>query len=107
MHEGRHEEILEWYRKLLQLRHGSASLNDGIAGGVKVLFDEVQRWLTMERGQVLVMCNLGAAPVELENPGGLALVLASRDGVEVVEGGVVLPPDSLAVLSGEKLSRIV
>jgi len=103
VHEGRHEEMLEWYSRLIAFRRGSASLNDGTPGHVKVLFDEKRQWLTMERGQVQVMCNLGSAAVELENPSGFPLVLASRGDVTATGGRVVLPPDSLAVLSGEKL----
>jgi maltooligosyltrehalose trehalohydrolase len=102
VHEGRHEEMLEWYRKLIRLRRGSASLNDGTPGKTKVSFDEEKKWLVMERGAVTVMCNLGAERVELDNLRRLPLLLASRGDVEAVEGRVVLPADTLAVLSGEK-----
>ncbi len=51
---------------------------------------------------VTVMCNLGAEPVELENARRLPLLLASRGDVEASEDKVVLPPDTLAMLSGEK-----
>jgi maltooligosyltrehalose trehalohydrolase len=105
VHEGRHEEMLEWYRKLIRLRRGSASLNDGTPGRTKVSFDEDKKWLVMERGAVTVMCNLGAERVELDNLRRLPLLLASRGDVEAVEGKVVLPPDTLAVLSGEKNQR--
>ncbi len=101
VHEGWHEEMLEWYRRLIALRHGSASLNDGTPGQTKVVFDESRKWLVMIRGAVTVMCNLGTEPAELENPGRLPLVLASREGVEVAGDRVVLPPDTLIVLSGE------
>jgi maltooligosyltrehalose trehalohydrolase len=101
LHRGWHEEMLEWYRSLIKLRHGSASLNDGTPRQTRVSFDESRRWLVMDRGAVRVMCNLGPAPVELENPKGLSLVLASRAGIQVGGGRVVLPPDTLIVLSGE------
>jgi maltooligosyltrehalose trehalohydrolase len=102
VHEGRHEEMLEWYRRLIELRHASAALNDGTPGQTKVSFDEERKWLVMERGAVTVMCNLGAEPVGLENAQRLPLLLASRGDVEAGEGKIVLPPDTLAVLSGEK-----
>ncbi len=57
--EGRHEEMLEWYRRLIELRRGSASLNDGAPGQTKVSFDEEKRFIVMERGAVTVICNLG------------------------------------------------
>jgi maltooligosyltrehalose trehalohydrolase len=107
LHEGRHEEMFEWYRRLIALRHGSASLNDGTPGQAKVSFDEGKKWLVMERGLVTVMCNLGSGPVELENPGGLTLLLASRADVAVAGRGIALPPDTLAILSGEKNQQSV
>ncbi|MEO6909905.1 MAG: malto-oligosyltrehalose trehalohydrolase, partial [Edaphobacter sp.] len=102
IHEGRHGEMLEWFRQLIHLRRRSTSLNDGDLGHMKVLFDEGKRWLVMDRGQVRVMCNLGGETVELENPERLPLLLTSRADVEVREERVRLPPDSLAIFSGEK-----
>jgi len=103
VHEGRHEEMLEWYRELIRLRRGSASLNDGDLGHVKVEFDEKKRWLTMERGLLKVFCNLGGGPVEFANAGRLSLLLASRKDVDATEEKIVLPPDTLAILSGESV----
>jgi maltooligosyltrehalose trehalohydrolase len=107
VHEGRHEEMLEWYRRLIALRHGSASLNDGTPRQTKASFDEKKRWLVMERGAVTVMCNLGVQEVELENPKGLPLLLASRADVGVAGTKVLLPPDTLAILSSEKSQQSV
>jgi len=100
--EGRHKEMLEWYRKLIHLRRRSAALNDGDLGHVKVQFDEEQRWLSMGRGLVKVMFNLGNRPVEFNVEEGARLALASREDVAVAENKVVLPPDSLVVLSREQ-----
>jgi maltooligosyltrehalose trehalohydrolase len=101
VHTGQHAEMLEWYRKLIGLRHGSTSLNDGDLGHVRVQFDEKKRWLTMERGLVKVFCNLGGGAVEFGNTNRLSSLLISRSDVEVTEEKVVLPPDTLAILSGE------
>jgi len=100
--EGRHAEMLEWYRRLIHLRRGSNSLNDGDMGHVKVTFDEASRWLVMQRGLVKVICNLGAEQVEFENTAKFSLLFASREGVAMAEGKVTLPPDSLAILSSER-----
>ena len=101
--EGRHKEMLEWYRKLIHLRRSSPALNDGDLGHVKVQFDEKQRWLSMCRGPVKVMFNLGNRPVEFDVEEGARLALASREDVAVAKNRVVLPPDSLAVLSRERI----
>ncbi len=103
--EGRHAEMLEWYRKLIHLRRNSPSLNDGELHNITVAFDEDDRWLTIDRkgehGAVRVLCNLGDQAVELPNPGHLPVVLASPDGVQAVEEKIFLPPDGVAILSNE------
>jgi maltooligosyltrehalose trehalohydrolase len=103
--EGRHAEMLEWYRKLIHLRRNSRSLNDGELHNITVAFDEDDRWLTIDRkgehGSMRVVCNLGERMIELPNPGPLPVVLASPNGLQTVEGKIFLPPDSVAVLSNE------
>ncbi len=99
--EGNHTEMLEWTRSLIHLRRGSVSLNDGDPGHTDVKFNEDKRWLTMRRGGVLVVCNLGAETVELDNPGALPIRLASDNGIFLTGKGVCVPPDTLAVLAGE------
>jgi maltooligosyltrehalose trehalohydrolase len=102
VNQGTHAEMLEWFTKLIHLRHSSPALNDGDAGHIKVRFDETKRWLTMERGPFKVMCNLGDEAVEFDNPAGHPLLLASRDDVHVDNAKVVLPPDTFALASNEK-----
>ena len=102
VHEGRHAEMLTWYTNLIHLRRSSPSLNDGDMGHVHVAFDETKRWLTMERGSVIVLCNLGDATIELDNPGRLPLRLASHPDVRTHETKVTLPPDTLAIVSAEE-----
>ena len=103
IHKGRHEEMLDWYRKLIQLRRGSVSLNDGAVGHVRATFDEKRRWLMFERGAVTVMCNLGSEKVEIPHSRRGQLLLASKVEVEVKEGSVELPAESAAVLSSEAM----
>jgi maltooligosyltrehalose trehalohydrolase len=107
VHEGRHEEMFQWYRGLIALRRGSDSLNNGEPGQTKVTFDEEKDWLVMVRGAVTVVCNLGAERMEFENPAHLPLVMASRGDVRATKNAVVLPPDTLAILSTEKTSQVV
>jgi maltooligosyltrehalose trehalohydrolase len=100
--DGPHGEMLEWFRQLIHLRRHSPSLNDGNLSHLKVEFDEEKQWLTMARGKVLVLCNLGAELVELENPGKFPLALASRGDTEVTADKVRLPSNSIAILVAEK-----
>jgi maltooligosyltrehalose trehalohydrolase len=101
--QGEHAEMLAWFKQLIHLRHGSPSLNDGDPSQIHVSYDEDKRWLIMERGQVQVMCNLGDIAIEPTYIEGAALVLASHQDIYVKSERVVLPPNSLAILSTEGL----
>jgi maltooligosyltrehalose trehalohydrolase len=101
VNEGSHAEMLIWCRRLIALRRGSPSLNDGESGQTRVQFDEAKRWLVMERGRVRVFCNFGDAGAELESKGDYRLVLKSREEVSLDGGRVKLPPAAMAILSGE------
>jgi maltooligosyltrehalose trehalohydrolase len=98
---GHHAEMLEWCRKLLALRKTSPSLNDGDLHHLRVSFDENKRWLEMERGLVKVLVNLSDEAVKFANAEGFALVLSSKEDVLAQKDEVLLPPNRLAVLSGE------
>ena len=102
VNEGKHAEMLAWYRTLVRLRRSSASLNNGEPGQTKVTFNEDKGWLVMERNLVTVMCNLGKETVSLENGKKLPLLMASRVGVEAAGQQVILPANSLAILSAER-----
>jgi maltooligosyltrehalose trehalohydrolase len=97
--EGPHQQMLEWYRALIRLRRGSVALNDGDMGHGRVHWED--GWLVMDRGAVQVLMNLGPQEASFAVPEGFRVALASRDGVEVAAWTMVLPPDTLAVLSSE------
>jgi len=103
--EGHHAEMLEWYRKLIHLRRNSPTLNDGDLRNITVAFDEDDRWLAIDRkgehASMRILCNLGDQAVELPNPDLIPLVLASPDGARAGENKILLPPDSVAILSNE------
>ncbi|SNT22091.1 maltooligosyl trehalose hydrolase [Granulicella rosea] len=98
--EGAHAAMLDWYTKLIHARRASNSLNDGDTGHVKVTFDEDKRWLVMDRGLTRSICNLGDA-AEFDNPAGLRLLLASKEGVELEGDKVHVPANAFVLLSGE------
>jgi len=102
IHDGKHGEMLEWFRQLIHLRRCTSSLNDGDLNHIKVKFDEARHWLTIDRGGIRVLCNLGKERVEFENRAGFSLILASQNDIEVTEGKVQLSPESIAIFSAEK-----
>ena len=99
--QGRHAEMLDWFKQLIRLRRSSSSLNDGELSHTKVRYNEDDRWLVIERGHVHVLANLGSKSVDLDVPERYRLAACSRPGVDPRAGKITLPPDTLAILSGE------
>jgi maltooligosyltrehalose trehalohydrolase len=94
-----HQELLDWHRRLIQLRHAEPSLNDDRLDRVNIYFDEAARWLVMERDAISVACNFGDHPQSVPLPAGEHQVLmTSGPGVNAVKGGMDLPADSVAIL---------
>jgi maltooligosyltrehalose trehalohydrolase len=93
-----HAEMRAWYRALIALRRSTPDLNDGEAGHSRVLYDEQDRWLQMERGSVSVFCNLGPAWHSFALPGPAKLLLASHSEILLENAAVNLPPDSVVIL---------
>jgi maltooligosyltrehalose trehalohydrolase len=100
LHAAPHSGLLDWHKKLIALRRQESALTDGRLENVGVEFDEQARWFIVERGEITVACNLAqrrqTVPIGPQRP--TSLRLASEPKVEVYEGGIVLPPDSVAVL---------
>ena len=96
--EGRHAEMLAWYREVIAFRRRVSDLNDSEPGHTRTCFDEQARWLIVQRGSVQVVCNLGSASQALPVPSGASIALASRSGIRLQDGKIDLPPDTLAVL---------
>ena len=95
-----HKEMLDWHKKLIELRRRETSLTDGRLENVAVEFDEQARWLTVERGSITVACNLAerrqVVPVASHRPRSLRL--ASETDIEIRADGVELPPDAVVIL---------
>jgi len=91
-----HHGLLDWYRRLIQLRRTVPELADGRLDRVRVTYDETDRWLVVRRDGLTIACNVGPADVRLPVPG--RLLAASEPGVGVDGGSVLLPPDSVGLL---------
>jgi maltooligosyltrehalose trehalohydrolase len=94
-----HAVMLAWYRALIRFRRGTPSPHDGAAGNVRVTFDERAKWLRMERGNVMVICNLGDREQTFGVSEKSRVVLASQSAIRVSDCKLALPSDSIAVLS--------
>ncbi|MGH9282200.1 MAG: malto-oligosyltrehalose trehalohydrolase, partial [Acidimicrobiales bacterium] len=92
---GDHAALLDWHRRLVELRRAVPALRDGRLDRVRCQVDEDAGWLVVQRGPVTVAANVGPGPVELDAPG--RLVLAS-EGVTAGQRPLCLPSDSVAVL---------
>ncbi len=100
--QGRHAEMLAWYRALIGLRRNTPALNNGEPGNTRVEFDEREKWLCMvrqsARGWVRVYLNLGESVRDFSAGAGGTLALASREDVQWKDGRLRLPRDTAAIL---------
>ncbi len=94
-----HAEMLDWYRQLIRLRRATPSLNNGEPGNTRVSYDQMAMWLSMQRGSIRVVCNLGQSERSFPLPAGGQLVLASHPSLSVQAAAAVLPPGSVAVIN--------
>ncbi len=87
-----HASMLKWYRSLIALRREIAELRDGDRHAVRVNGSS-DGLLTVERGPVRVVANLGRAGVDLELSGDVRLAWPA-------DIGSVLPPDGIIITVG-------
>ncbi len=93
-----HDDLLRWYRALVELRRSTTVLQDGSLDHVKVEFNESDAWLVLYRQSVAVVCNFSGRLVSviLRFPG--RLLLSSDQSVTVRGNTVELPGESVAIL---------
>ncbi len=93
-----HAEMLAWYTRLIALRRTHPDLGSGKAA-VTADFDAATGLLRVDRGQCLVLVNLGRREVAVLEPTGCEVLLASdptprRDGRTMS-----LPPNAVVIRS--------
>jgi maltooligosyltrehalose trehalohydrolase len=95
-----HADLFAWYRGLIRLRRMIPALADGRMDRVRVHGDEHARWLTVERGAIIVACNLAtrAQRVPIGREQASEVLLTSDPMIELNASGAALPPDSVVVL---------
>ena len=103
--EPEHAEILDWHRRLIALRHERPELRDGRLDALEIDYREEEGWLRFTRGDVTVVFNLAELDQDVRVGGSSEILLASEPGIELRDGTVSLPPDSVAII-GTQLAPI-
>lgn len=89
-----HTEILDWYRTLIELRAQRADLKAGEVCTAEAIGKDC---VVLRRGSVVVVCNAGSRPAEIELDDDVHEVLAASGGARV-EGRVAkLPAESVVI----------
>jgi maltooligosyltrehalose trehalohydrolase len=98
---GEHREILGWYRQLISLRRCVRDFENGRLDLDAVTFDEEARWICVNRGGPVVICNYAATQQRIpiaHDATHLRISLASKPGVRFEGKSIELPPVSVAIL---------
>jgi maltooligosyltrehalose trehalohydrolase len=103
LHREPHRGLLDWYRRLIQLRRTVPELLNGQLNRVQITFDEVANWFLIERDPVTVLCNLAERPqsIPVRELKECTILLASEEDIVIGPGWVRLPPESVAILGPE------
>jgi maltooligosyltrehalose trehalohydrolase len=101
MSTGSHAELLEWHRKLIELRHRLPSLTDGRMWEMNVSYDEEAGWISIHRGEVLVVCNMSGQLLRVPFPDNALreFLLVSENRITIDGEGVLMPGQSVALLA--------
>ena len=100
MATGDHAEMLEWYRALLAMRASTPALRDADRSAVAADHDRDAGWLSVRRGPIEVVANLGSRHVVRPLAG--TPVLCWPAGLVIERGTVTLPPDGVVVAEARR-----
>ena len=92
---GEHARVLSFYRDLIALRHSDPEIADPWLEHLAVDYDEELRWIVLSRGQLRIVCNLGAEPVTVPVAGEVVLAWGEPTAGDA---GTVLEGHSVAIL---------
>ena len=98
VHEGKHAEMLQWVKDLIHLRRSTVDLNDGDFGHLQISCGADEKTLTMRRGSVRVLMNIGEDACTMQLRKGEVLRLASRKEMTAGEEQISLPGMTLAIV---------
>jgi maltooligosyltrehalose trehalohydrolase len=94
-----HASMLDFYRRLIELRRTTPDLTDPNLGHAVVAFDEEKRWLTLQRGSIILAVSFNNEAQIVPLPQNAAsLILATEDSARLDAAGAHLPPVSAVLL---------
>jgi maltooligosyltrehalose trehalohydrolase len=96
--QDRHRSMLDWYKALIQLRRSNPCLCNGRLDEVQVRFDEEMRWISLDRGPVALICNLGLRPLLQGVSEHARILLASEANISIENAEISVPPDAAVVI---------
>ncbi len=97
VNEGVHGQLLDWHRRLIQLRRSEPALSSGTFDDLQVRYDEDERWLVLERGDLFIACNFSSEPRRVPGLDG-EIVLASNADARTSGPDDGLPPESVRIV---------
>ncbi|OBI12826.1 malto-oligosyltrehalose trehalohydrolase [Mycobacterium sp. E2497] len=93
---GEHGRVHRLYRELIALRHSDPDLADPWLEHLTVDYDEDQRWISVSRGRLRIVCNLGPEAVKVPVAGDVVLAWGDPS---VDADHTVLEGQSFAILA--------
>jgi maltooligosyltrehalose trehalohydrolase len=93
-----HQDVLNWYRRLIALRRATTDLHAGAFQLGTARFDERQDWIVLERGATLIAANLSRSQRTIPMTATITECVLSSQPVQVDAGELKLAPDSVAIL---------
>lgn len=95
-----HAGLLAWHRRLIALRRQIPALTDPRLDRIQTEFDQQARWIIVRQGPVAVAANLGTRTWTFAADPSATLAEASDRSIKQMRKGLVLPPDTVAILTG-------
>ena len=93
-----HDDILKWYRTLVELRRRHAELSDPRPGSAVVEASDELGTFTVRRGSILVAVNLSARDRAFDLPPDSETLAFSTRSLRTEQGQMILAPDSVVIV---------
>jgi maltooligosyltrehalose trehalohydrolase len=101
--EGSHARMLDWHRRLIEIRRVRCLTADAGRATTDAWYDSARGLLLYAHTDLLVCCNLGLETIRVPEATGATLLLSSGDAV-CSDGTPALAADSVAIWSGAERS---